>query len=105
MTNILSFEITHVPGSLADKNDGPIRTGNKAELLSVFKADQNLKEWPTKLPFSEYLTGLVYDTMVFVHSNRKERNETYAELSHRYLFRVLKEAKTIPKCYRYPLGQ
>ena len=56
MTNILSFEITHFPGSLADKNDGLMRTGNKAELQSVFKAEVNPKEWPLKLPSSEYQT-------------------------------------------------
>ena len=33
ITNILSFEITRFPGSLADKKDGLKRTGNNAELL------------------------------------------------------------------------
>ena len=34
--------------------------------------------------------------MAFVHLNWKEKIETYAQLSQHYLFRDLKEAKTIP---------
>ena len=50
-----------VPSSLADNKNGLMRTGNKAKLLSAFKAETSFVEWISKLPSTEYETGLSYD--------------------------------------------
>ena len=90
---VLSYEITSMPGSLADKKDGAMRHGNKAELLGIFRDEIGRKEWISTISGEEVDTCIVYDAMAHVHSCGKLKNEKYTELSERYLIKILAQCK------------
>ena len=93
--NILLYEITKFPGSLADKKDGSIRSGNKAELQCVLKQSLDIFTWPNQLPSTECNTGLVYDAMALAHALGKEKAETCRQLSHRYFRKVMGDLRVV----------
>ena len=85
---VLSYEKTPMPGSLADKKDGAIRHGNKAELLGIFRGEIGRKVWIPTISSGELDKCIVYDANAHVHSFGKLKNETSTELNERYLIKL-----------------